>query len=174
MSRLISILLCAAGLFLGSALAGAPAAPAGAPAATLAFLGVQFINDNASFEPTTGDERRRISDIGQQLVEALSRSGGYAVKTISSNVRDQSTSGQPIGQCGGCEASLAKSVGAQTAAWVTVQKVSNLILNINVYMEDAATGRVTFTKSVDLRGNTDESWHRGMAYLIDNYLLPKS
>lgn len=41
-------------------------------------------------------------------------------------------------------------------AWVTVQKVSNLILNINVYMGDVANDKMTFIKSVDVRGNTDD------------------
>jgi hypothetical protein len=47
-----------------------------------------------------------------------------------------------------------------------VQKVSNLILNINVRIEDAASGRVLLVRSVDLRGNTDETWRRGMAHLV--------
>ena len=58
-------------------------------------------------------------------------------------------------------------------AWVTVQKVSNLILNINVYMADVANDKMTFIKSVDVRGNTDESWSRSMTYLLNNYLLSK-
>jgi len=53
-------------------------------------------------------------------------------------------------------------VGADWPAWGTVQKVSNLILNINVYMEDVATGNLEFVKSVDIRGNTDESWRHGL------------
>ena len=50
------------------------------------------------------------------------------------------------------------------------QKVSNLILNINVYMEDAESGKMKFARSVDI-GNTDESWRRGLDYLLRNYLL---
>jgi hypothetical protein len=42
-----------------------------------------------------------------------------------------------------------------------VQKVSNLILNINVYMEDAESGKMKFARSIEIRGNTDESWRRG-------------
>ena len=57
------------------------------------------------------------------------------------------------------------------AAWGTVQKVSNLILNINVYTEDAESGKMKFARSVDIRGNTDESWRRGLDYLLRNYLL---
>jgi hypothetical protein len=69
-------------------------------------------------------------------------------------------------------ASIAK-VGADLAAWGTVQKVSNLILNINVYIEDAKAKKMLFVKSVDIRGNTDESWQRGLDYLLGHYLLNK-
>jgi Protein of unknown function (DUF2380) len=51
-----------------------------------------------------------------------------------------------------------------------VQKVSNLILNINLYMEDAASGQMEFAKNVDIRGNTDESWRHGLDYLVRRVL----
>ena len=52
-------------------------------------------------------------------------------------------------------------------AWITVQKVSNLILNMNLYLADPATEKLTFLKSVDIRGNTDKSWSRSLRYLLD-------
>ena len=77
----------------------------------------------------------------------------------------------PIANCNGCERDLALKVGADLAAWGTVQKVSNLILNINVYMEDAHAKQMVFVKSVDIRGNTDELWQRGLGYLLQHYLF---
>ena len=56
----------------------------------------------------------------------------------------------------------------------TVQKVSNLILNINVYIEDARQKKMEFVKSVDIRGNTDEFWQRGLDYMLRHYLLRHS
>jgi hypothetical protein len=38
-------------------------------------------------------------------------------------------------------------------------------------MEDAQTGQIVFAKSVDIRGNTDESWRRGLDYMIRHYVL---
>jgi hypothetical protein len=38
-------------------------------------------------------------------------------------------------------------------------------------MADVASRKLTFVHSVDIRGNTDESWKRGLAYLVKNYLL---
>jgi hypothetical protein len=49
--------------------------------------------------------------------------------------------------------------------------VSNLILNINLYTEDVRREKLIFGKSVDIRGNTDESWRRGLDYMLRNYLL---
>jgi hypothetical protein len=54
-----------------------------------------------------------------------------------------------------------------------VQKVSNLILNINVYMENVQAGKMEFVKSVDIRGNTDESWRHGLDYMLRHYLFAK-
>ena len=52
-----------------------------------------------------------------------------------------------------------------------VQKVSNLILNMKVYIRDAHTGQLVTSMSVDLRGNTDETWFRAASYLLRNRLL---
>ena len=79
--------------------------------------------------------------------------------------------GPEIGACGGCEFGYGKEVGADIAAWIVVQKVSDLILNINVSMAAVPTGKLVFFHSVDIRGDTDESWTRGLTYLVKNYLL---
>ena len=72
------------------------------------------------------------------------------------------------------ERDFAIKAGADRAAWGTVQKVSNLILNINVYIEDARQKKMEFVRSVDIRGNTDESWQRGLDYMLRHYLLRDS
>ena len=77
----------------------------------------------------------------------------------------------PLAAATAANAALPSEAGADWAAWGTVQKVSNLILNINLYMEDARAGKMEFVKSVDIRGNTDESWRHGLDYMIRHYLL---
>ena len=71
----------------------------------------------------------------------------------------------------GCEFNYGKQLGADYAAWIVVQKVSDLILNMNVYMADVGARKLVFVHSVDIRGNTNESWTRGLTYLLKNYLL---
>jgi hypothetical protein len=45
-----------------------------------------------------------------------------------------------------CERDFALKAGADLAAWGTVQKVSNLILNISVYLADAHTKKMLFVR----------------------------
>ena len=62
---------------------------------------------------------------------------------------------------------LAQRIGAELAITGTVQKVSNLILNMNIYVRDATIAAM----SADMRGNTDETWSRTLNWLVHNRLL---
>ena len=137
----------------------------------IAFLGFQLIN--TSLEPTTPAEEQRIRMLDDLLREILAASDRYHLVNMPKAVRRGIASGPNIANCNGCQADYARKVRADWAAWGTVQKVSNLILNINLYLEDERSGTMQFAKSVDIRGNTDESWRRGLIYLLHNYLLPK-
>jgi hypothetical protein len=126
---------------------------------------------NTSLEPVSPVEDQRVGNLDAQLVERLGKSGRFALAEVSPAVRADIATGPWIGNCNGCEVAFARALGADLAAWGTVQKVSNLILNINLYMKDVKTGQMTFVHSVDIRGNTDVSWTRGLEYLLRHYLL---
>jgi hypothetical protein len=140
--------------------------------AKVVVLGVNFENDNSMYEPTTKQEEARLQHVEQQLKDRLAASGAYTIVPVPDEVRARIDAGPPIGTCGGCEADYASALHADIAAWITIQKVSNLILNLNVYMEDVKAQKMVFVHSVDIRGNTDESWSRSLDYLMKNYLLP--
>jgi hypothetical protein len=151
----------ALGIFLAiMAGGGANAGPDGKEVPRVAFLGFEFIN--TSLEATARVEVLR---------QKLTASSRFEIVDIPPDTIKEIASGPTISNCNGCQRRFAQMVGANWAAWGTVQKVSNLILNINVYMEDAESGKMKFARSVDIRGNTDESWRRGLDYLLRNYLL---
>ena len=163
-------------LILGAVLAmsALPAAPALAltkAPKTVASLGVQFQNDNEGLEPTTGAERARMQLVDGLFKSELEKSGQYKFTPTSGAIKERIALGQPLGHCGGCEFTYAKDLSADTVAWIEVQKVSNLILNMNLYVGDVASQKITFVHSVDIRGNTDESWSRSLTYLLKNYFL---
>ena len=136
----------------------------------VAFFGFSIIN--TSLEPTKPEEEARLHMLDNLLRERLMASGRFTIAEISPELQQEIARSADIRDCNGCERDYAKRAGGDWAAWGTVQKVSNLILNINLYMEDAQTGKLEFVKSVDIRGNTDESWRHGLDYMLRNYLLP--
>ncbi|HPG89824.1 MAG TPA: DUF3280 domain-containing protein [Hyphomicrobium sp.] len=142
-----------------------------APRST-AMLGVFFQNDNEAYQPTSDAERARMAAIEAQFKSTLDSTDRYKFVQMKPDVRADIVNGQPLSECGGCEIDFGKRLGADTVAWIRVQKVSNLILNMNVYVADVATQKMLFLHSVDMRNNTDESWTRSMDYLLKNYLLP--
>ena len=168
--RIVAQFILALVVLLDIACTAAQAAP---PTKSIAFLGARLLNDNEALEPTTDAERTRLQAIAAQFKQTLEASGRYVFIALPHNTAVNLANGAAIGSCGGCEFVYGADARTDLIAWIVVQKVSNLILNINVYMGDVAAKKLTFVHSVDIRGNTDESWTRGMSYLLKNYLLAK-
>ena len=127
---------------------------------------------NSSPMPNTPEEEARIKLLSQELRDQLEKSGKYTIVDIAP-VAAEVAAGANIRQCNGCERDYAKKLGAKLAAYGWVQKVSNLILNINLVIEDVKTGKTLTLASVDIRGNTDESWSRGLKFLLDDRVFDK-
>jgi hypothetical protein len=117
------------------------------------------------------DEKARLERLAPALRAKLAASDKYVV--VDTRAVSARANAQNLQSCGGCDASLAHEVGADVALTGTVQKVSNLILNLNIYLRDAKDDRLLQAMSADFRGNTDESWSRALDYLIRNRLLPE-
>jgi hypothetical protein len=115
------------------------------------------------------DEQRRLIRTSEQIRKGLAESGNFAVLDIAP-VRDAARAAN-LQACGGCDVDLAQKLGADFAITGVVQKVSNLILSLNIYLRDTRTGRLVTSMSADFRGNTDESWQRTASYLLRNRLL---
>jgi hypothetical protein len=115
------------------------------------------------------DEQGRLMRAGDQVRKALADSGRFSVLDIAPV--NAAAHGSNLQACGGCEVALARQLGADLVITGTVQKVSNLILNINFYLRDVHTGQLVTAMSADMRGNTDESWMRAADYLLRNRLL---
>ena len=113
-----------------------------------------------------GDDRARLARLDTQLRDALAQSGRYTPIEFPAG-----PGGRDLWTCNGCEVEIARKDGAAFSVIGWVQKVSNLILNINLVVRDATTGQRVAAGSVDIRGDTDESWTRGLAYLLRNRIL---
>jgi Protein of unknown function (DUF2380) len=115
------------------------------------------------------DEQERLKGASDQIRRELGESGKFQILDISpiNAAAHQSN----LQACGGCDLKLAQQLGADLEITGLVQKVSNVILNINVFLRDARDGRLIAAGSADMRGNTDESWTRATHYIVRERLL---
>jgi hypothetical protein len=115
------------------------------------------------------DEQRRLKEVTDQLRKGLAEAGKFVVVDIAPV--NAAAHASNLQACGGCDVQFAQQLGADLAVTGLVQKVSALILNMNIYLRDAHTGRLITSMSADFRSNTDESWSRAMSFLLRNRLL---
>lgn len=141
------------------------AGPAAAEPARIAVFDFTIIDTSPA--PPSVEELARLGRLGGQLRSALAD----RFTVVDAGPSQARLHGQSIRGCNGCEVDISRELGTQQLAYGWVQKVSNLILNINVVVEDVATGKDLRAESVDIRGNTDESWTRGLRYLLNERMF---
>ena len=140
--------------------------------ARLAVFDFELIDTSLQGEMEGVDpkDQARLRMIEAELRQRLQESGRFAL-VDTAPVADQIDAAGVLWSCNGCEVGIAKRLGAELALVGWVQKVSNLMLNFNVVIRDTTTREQVFAGSVDIRGNTDESWQHGIRYLLENRLL---
>lgn len=128
-----------------------------------------FELDDTSLQGEVGgpraNESQRLALIDGELRDLLAKSGRYDPVPLGPAVAKKAAD-MDLRTCDGCEVPLARDIGAAVSVVGWVQKVSPLILNINLVIRDAKTGKAVNGGSVDIRGDTDESWTRGVKYLL--------
>ncbi len=116
------------------------------------------------------DELRRLKLISDDLVRRISEDGRYEPVGGSDLAADVEKTG-PIYKCNGCEDDIAGRLGAKLALIATVEKLSDLLFNFNLYLRDVSQAKVTSIMSTTIQGSTDEAWLRGIRYLAERKLL---
>jgi len=164
-TRRLAASTCAA--ILGVVLSIGQAQVRSAELKTIAILDFDLQDDQVELAPATV-EYRRLQAIRNQLQDEFASNHLYRVIDLApaSELIARYRAQASLHACNGSELEIARAPGADRVLVGWVQKVSNLILNINIQIEDAATGTILLNKSVDLRGNTDETWSRGVSYIV--------
>jgi len=148
------------------AFAQAPAPVAGLR--SIAVLQIELLDDQNN-PATKAAQEIRLRDGLVQLREELRARGLYRVvdagptQALQEHLRAQQ---EFFYRCDDCAAQVGQQLGVDLVMTPWVQKVSELILNFNVQIFDVPAGKVIFSKSVDMRGNADESWTRAVRYLV--------
>jgi uncharacterized protein DUF2380 len=119
--------------------------------------------------PPDAEHQARLALVTERLRAKLAGTGRFSVIDIAPVAKQ--ARGSNLQACGGCDVTLAQQVGAELAVTGMVFKVSNLILNMTIFVRDAKTGHNVAIAQADLRGDTDESWTRTLDWLLRNRLL---
>ena len=115
------------------------------------------------------DEHERLMRAGEQLRKELAESGKFQLLDILPV--NAAAHASNLQACGGCDVHFAQQLGADLYITGVVQKVSELILIMSIYVRDAHTGHLVSAMNAHLRGNSDESWSRATTFLLHNRLL---
>jgi uncharacterized protein DUF2380 len=145
------------------------ACAAGQTLPSIVVLDFELIDDTQDNNPETlTAQQKRLTLISEQLKKELNDAGLFRVldNAPAKDYIAELKAGQELRTCNGCELDIGKRLGADLVLTAWVQKVSNLILNINIEIKKVASGQTLLNKSVDIRGNTDQSWSRGISYMV--------
>ena len=113
-------------------------------------------------------EQRRLVQLTQQLRNWVSGEAGLLACDMAPVEAESQASN--LFACG-CIQRLARNVDARLAVVGSVHKISNLILNIQINVFDVDTDKLVAQFNADIRSNTDNSWARGLDWLIQHRLV---
>ena len=159
MSRLIALLIA---LLL-------PAFPAYAATRAAVF---EIELQDTSGEPNTPAQAERIRATTEALRNELAETGKYETVELSAD-RDRIAKLGYQRSCATCFMDVARERGAEVAVFGTVNKISTLILSMDIVVRDLADGKVIARGTADIRGDNDRAWLRGMQWLVEHRIAPQ-
>jgi hypothetical protein len=134
--------------------------------ASIAFLGITFIDTSTegAYDGERPDQTARIGLL-EGAVRDRFTAEGFTLLSTDPVAAELAATVDPA-DCYGCELRMAAKLGADYVLVGEVQKVSNLILSMNLVMREVKSGAMIRGQSVDIRSNTDNSWLRGLNYIL--------
>jgi hypothetical protein len=106
----------------------------------------------------------------EQARRMLAASGRFAIVDASS-VSDDVASAGGIQHCNGCEGPLAARLGADQSMVGLITRVSRTEYTLQILVRDTQTGAVVSNVFTGLRMGTNDSWPRGVKWLMSNKIL---
>lgn len=150
------------------ALAHVASAEALKQGASAVFFGITFIDTSTegAYQGPRDDEAARVKMLSDYVVQQFIEQG-FTLLDSAPVQKDIDRIANPA-DCNACDVLMARKLGADYSIVGEVQKVSNLILSMNLVVREAESGAMAKGLSVDIRGNNDKSWLRGMKYILRN------
>jgi opacity protein-like surface antigen len=124
----------------------------------------------AAAEGSSPDVTAALAQSTEEAKQQLLQSGRYSlIDTAGADLG--AAKGQGLRNCGGCEAGIAMKLGADQALIGVVTKISMTEYVVQLQVSDAQKGTVISKFTTDLRMGANDSWFRGVRWLMKNRLL---
>ncbi|MGD9543830.1 MAG: DUF3280 domain-containing protein [Methylocystis sp.] len=142
------------------------------PLLKLAVFGIE-LDDFTAGGPIAGEspeETARLERMTALARELLAQSGLFEIVDGSVST-DQNVKDHWLRKCNGCDADIARDLGADLSFVGFFRKVSVMEQYLELRIRDARTGGLVHVSQTDLRGETDQSWSRALKFLIRYQLV---
>jgi hypothetical protein len=162
------LILAVIALTIGAARAQAQSSPP----VKLAVFDIE-LDDFTAGGPIAGEspeETARLQRMTTLARELLAQSGLFEIVDGSIST-DQRVKDHWLRKCNGCDADIARALGADLSFVCFFRKVSVMEQYLEMRIRDARTGELAHVSQTDLRGETDQSWSRALKFLIKYQLV---
>ncbi len=112
---------------------------------------------------------RRLANIRDEITAGLAAKNVYEIVDRSIVADDLAAILQRtyIRTCNGCELTLGRKANADLVMLGQVNKVSTLIMSMDVGIKRVATGERVYQQRFDFRGDNDNSWSRTAKFAFE-------
>lgn len=172
--RIAISFLCAVATF-GAMSARSIAAPAQSGAIKIAVFGFE-VDDVTPAEayvgkPAAKKTREELQMATKAAREELLSSGHYSIVSVD-GADAKALKEHTLRDCNGCEAAIARKLGAQQSMLGIVRRVTQTDYYILVVIRDANTGKILDSQAANFAGG-DEGWAAGAKVLIMYQVLAR-
>lgn len=116
-------------------------------------------------------EKKRLEMARDRLVSMIEERGAYQSIDLS-EYKKEIRKAAPFDRCNGCEVEFGKKADADVTILGVVNKSSEMMINVAVFVRDVSSGELTQSMSVSILQNDDAGWLRAIRYLVNNRLAP--
>jgi hypothetical protein len=122
--------------------------------------------------PESDDDREQLRLATEAARRLIAESGRYSLVDVSkADAAEVKT--HTLRQCDGCDAGIARKLGADQSLVGIVNRVSRMEYGVTFEVRDARTGKLLSVVRTDLRMGANYSWNRGAAWLVKNRFLER-
>ncbi len=150
----------------------AAAGAASAPPIKLAMFDFE-LQDFSAAAPDTSiapADAAQLEHVTEDVRQLLANSGRFSLIDINGTDVD-AIKGHTLHDCSGCEAGIARKLGADQSFLGIVSRISRTEYTVKFQVRNAITGEVVCTGDSGLRMGADYSWSRGATRLVGDRLL---